>query len=64
MLYIICMDMDTKYKIDLIYSINRELVEHDMEPISPDDFNILYDLEIDQLIDTKDRIRERLTVPE
>lgn len=46
-------------KIDLIYEINKVLVSRGKSPISPKDFDILYDMSIKELVGVKrDLIRE------
>jgi len=47
-------------KIDLIYQINRTLLSRGKPPISPKDFDILYDLSIKELVEVKQELIREL----
>lgn len=47
-------------KIDIIRDINTLLVKNGKKPLSTGDFDILYDLDIDQLINAQHEIFEQM----
>lgn len=47
-------------KIDLIYQINKTLVSRGKPPISPKDFDILYDLSVKDLVEVKQELIREL----
>lgn len=47
-------------KIRLIRAINDELVGADHEPLSTDDFDVLYELTIDELEQTRTEVKKHM----
>lgn len=60
--YIIYVNKDTirQIKTDIIRDINKALVSYGKQSLSTGDFDILYDLEIDQLLHAQGEILEQL----
>lgn len=54
------LDLEKRYKVDVIYDINRMLMRAGQDQLSADDFTTLYDLDTDSLHDAKLNIREQL----
>ncbi len=50
----------TSEKVRLIKLINQELVEANHEPLNNEDFDILYDLSIDELEQTRVEVRKHM----
>ena len=53
-----------KEKVKLIEIINRELVKAHREPLSVREFDILYDLELDELYHTTEQVQAHLLTAE
>ena len=53
-----------KEKVKLIEIINRELVKAHREPLSVREFDILYDLELDELYHTTEQVQAHLLTVE
>ena len=51
---------DSRERIRLITIINKQLIKYDQLPLSPKDFDTLYDLEMNDLINAKFEIESQL----
>lgn len=58
--YIICMKTVREHKIDIIKDINSKLKLNGKGPLSPSDFDVLWDLDIDDLIRAQIEIEDML----
>jgi len=58
--YIICMKTSWSHKIDIIRDINDMFLSHGKNPISPQDFDTLWDLDVDGLIQAQLELQDVL----
>lgn len=54
------LSIDKQYKCKVIKDINKMLLRHHQNPLDTADFDTLYDLDIDELLDAQVQIHQQI----